>query len=481
MSSSTSRILCSLGTAIIGSCFLLVNAIPAMAELVVTDELSVGVDTGRILPDQQSGKFWVVAHLQGLILVSEDESGVWGIEHFEGYEVLDAVGPDSQGYIYCTYTASGPPHGVVIFDCINEQFSRTIDFPWSGASGIVISPDEQRLYVTIHSTDQGADSPDEASENSGLVIEVDIVSGNVLRTCSVRAWPGTICLWNDDALLVSCQKQYWEANDRYEEMKSTTDVIALDTFTKIAEIPSNFAEWPETNDLQRWGESSVALFNLYLYSDFEDPKYGDAIWLIDPETGAVADSIRVEYLDGDESGVLHAFISEKCPGLMYLSLAGYDRIWEFPVIVADTCGNYVDHAVTPPGFTPSFICEIDDHRIMVTDWLTDKVCILEWVNHPPICALELLTPMPYIGPSPALIEFNAAASYDPDPCDELMYEWDFDGDHVFGEPVDDAYTGFSVAPTHAYTEDYRGYVYLKVSDGRGGESICGVEVSAIVQ
>jgi len=109
--------------------------------------------------------------------------------------------------------------------------------------------------------------------------------------------------------------------------------------------------------------------------------------------------------------------------------------------------------------------------------------ILKWTapNTSPVCRLQIVTPMPYRGPSPAAIEFDATESYDPDPCDELTFEWDFDGDHVFGEPVDDAYTGPPDNPTHYYTASYTGPVNLLVTDNHGATTGCSVEITVIIQ
>jgi hypothetical protein len=84
------------------------------------------------------------------------------------------------------------------------------------------------------------------------------------------------------------------------------------------------------------------------------------------------------------------------------------------------------------------------------------------INHDPVCELEVVTPMPHVGNGE--IEFDASGSYDPDPEDELTFEWDFDGDGVFGEPDDDSYTGEPDHPTHTYTEDYVGGVSVRVTD-----------------
>jgi len=136
--------------------------------------------------------------------------------------------------------------------------------------------------------------------------------------------------------------------------------------------------------------------------------------------------------------------------------------------------------MTPDIFAPEFIYELDDGRLMVTDELFRKIYIFEWVNNPPCCDLFIVTPMPYIGPSPALIEFDASGSSDPDPCDELSFSWDFDGDLVFDEPVDDSYTGTPDHPTHSYTQNYTGPVNLKVTDLNEEESLCTEIVSVII-
>ena len=42
--------------------------------------------------------------------------------------------------------------------------------------------------------------------------------------------------------------------------------------------------------------------------------------------------------------------------------------------------------------------------------------------------------------------------------DGLTYEWDFDGDGLYGEAVDDSYAGDPDNPTHSYTASYHGPV-----------------------
>ena len=92
------------------------------------------------------------------------------------------------------------------------------------------------------------------------------------------------------------------------------------------------------------------------------------------------------------------------------------------------------------------------------------------------CLLCIVSETLCVGPAPALIAFDATGSYDPDPCDELTYEWDFDGDALYGEPVDHSYTGDPDNPTHSYTSSYHGPVMLLLIDNHGSEMTCTVYV-----
>lgn len=110
---------------------------------------------------------------------------------------------------------------------------------------------------------------------------------------------------------------------------------------------------------------------------------------------------------------------------------------------------------------------------------TDDGAVLTYyeLNLPPVCLILVITLMPYQGPSPAAIEFDATHSADPNEGDTLTYEWDFDGDRIFGEPGDDDYTGDPDNPTHEYTSDYNGPVFLRVTDNHGAFSICSVQIT----
>lgn len=92
-------------------------------------------------------------------------------------------------------------------------------------------------------------------------------------------------------------------------------------------------------------------------------------------------------------------------------------------------------------------------------------------NQDPVCDIQVITPMPYIGWS-ALIEFDASASFDPD-NDPLSFEWDFNNDGIFGDTYD---TGTDANPQKMFVGIYVDDVCVKVTDGQGGEAICCVAV-----
>ncbi|MFH1676903.1 MAG: hypothetical protein ABIC40_07745 [bacterium] len=92
---------------------------------------------------------------------------------------------------------------------------------------------------------------------------------------------------------------------------------------------------------------------------------------------------------------------------------------------------------------------------------------------PPVCDLVIVTSMPAAGwVWPIKVEFDASGTYDPNPDDVMTYEWDFDGDEIYGESPDDDYIGTEINPTHFYDEEYNGVVNLRVTDSTQLEDIC---------
>jgi len=98
------------------------------------------------------------------------------------------------------------------------------------------------------------------------------------------------------------------------------------------------------------------------------------------------------------------------------------------------------------------------------------------LNLDPICSLVVVTLIPLEPqPAPFAVEFDASGTIDPN-GDDLTFEWDFDGDGIFSEPVDDAYTGEPNHPTHLYYSDYDGPVKMRVRDPYDGECRAAVHI-----
>lgn len=104
----------------------------------------------------------------------------------------------------------------------------------------------------------------------------------------------------------------------------------------------------------------------------------------------------------------------------------------------------------------------------------------EATNHNPICDLKVVSTLPVHGWDVGTpVAFDASGSTDPD-GDPLTFQWDFDGDGVFSEPVDDSYKGNPDKPTREYKANYNGKVSVRVSDNNGGSSECSVNVQVVV-
>lgn len=95
-------------------------------------------------------------------------------------------------------------------------------------------------------------------------------------------------------------------------------------------------------------------------------------------------------------------------------------------------------------------------------------------EEPPICGLEVVTPMPKKSWFPIPVEFDASGTFSPNPGGSIVsYEWDFDGDLIFNEPVDDKIdSGNNIKPVHIYAASYSGKVNMRATDNQGIKKIC---------
>ncbi len=485
---------------------LLINVQPFCATARAQPDQVLTVTGGavvRILPDPLPDRYWILEHGSGLVLLSK-ANGAWNTMDYAIGDLRDIAGPDSDGRLYCTYV--GSPPGISVFDCATTSIVDTIPLNYY-PRGLVLSPDESKLYVCAWGwpplTEPEFDpnrSYQHASANSGLVLEIDIASHSILRTATVGGMPETICLVPSVAgarLLVSTGEFKYRSPGDGEPLDpelvyggfTVVDAVDVSTFTRLEHrVECTFPSFPGTNALVRWpgDDALVALCCAEPFSGSpvhaaEDYTHG--IRLIDPVTNLVVGSLRIVNADGCEVGVNTIFQSCTDPAEVFLTVGMFHRQTDFlqeGVLVIDRDTGQLRRSIDlgSADYLPSFVYETPCGEVIVTAWQSPngKILIFEPENHAPECCLEVVTPMPYIGPAPALIEFDATGSYDPDPCDEITYEWDFDGDGLYGEPVDDSYTGDPDNPTHSYTASYHGPVMLRLSDNDGSEMTCTVHV-----
>jgi hypothetical protein len=101
-------------------------------------------------------------------------------------------------------------------------------------------------------------------------------------------------------------------------------------------------------------------------------------------------------------------------------------------------------------------------------------------NHDPVCDLVVTDASPIHGWDVGVpVHFDASGSTDVD-GDTLSFEWDFDGDGVYAEPVDDSIdSGTSAMPVHNYKTNYNGQACVRVTDSQGGKSDCCKSIQVI--
>ena len=457
----------------------------------------------RILPDRLPDRYWLLEYERGLVLLSRT-NGEWDTAEYAIGDLRDVAGPDSQGRLYCTYV--GSPPGIHIFDCATASVVDTIPLNYY-PRGLVLSADESKLYVCAWGwpplTEPEFDpnrSYQHASADSGLVLEIDIASHSILRTATVGGMPETICLMPSSAgarLLVSTGEFKYRSQRDREPIDpdlvyggfTPVDAVDVGTFVRLEHrVECTFPGFPCTNALIPWpgDDALVALCCARPFSgspDYAPADYTHGIRLIDPVTNLVVGSLRIVNAGGREVGVNTIFQSRSDPTEIFVTVGMFRHETELEqeaVLAIDRDTGQFRRSIDlgSPDYLPSFVYETPCGDLIVTAWQAPngKILIFEPENRYPECCLEVVTPMPYHGPAPALIEFDATGSYDPDPCDELTYEWDFDGDGLYGEAVDDSYTGDPDNPTHSYTASYHGPVMLRLSDNHGSAMTCTVYI-----
>ncbi len=459
--------------------------------------------TNTVTADANPNRYWILQWDVGLILLQKTGED-WGTYQFPIGNLRAMAGPDSDGRLYCTRGGDDP--GLTVFDCDDECVVDSVSLPYY-VRGVALSDDETKLYVCASLWPPTTEPEFDENRNyraapyeSGLVLEIDVATLDILRSAVVDTMPNTIyysSLAQGDKLTVNAGiwhlRMYKHEGMSPDRVWCTafvlTQIVDVATF-QIMEpsIESRINRSHGTNALTPWpdDDSVVAFCNTgaYDYDICVAPEdFSRAIRLIDPSSCTVVSSVPIRHANGEEVGIVHFLPNCLNPDELYVTVqlkSGHEGESGFWLIVVDKyTGAYLRSVdLGDPEIVPYFMAQSPCGELIVTarKGIDGKILIVEPENHTPECCLEVVTPMPYIGPAPALIEFDATGSYDPDACDELTYEWDFDGDGLYGEPVDDSYTGDPDNPTHSYTASYHGPVMLRLSDNHGSEMTCTVYI-----
>jgi hypothetical protein len=305
----------------------------------------------RIAEDITEYRYWILNYSQGAVLLSFDGES-WLLDEYPLGEVRDMTGPDSQGYLY--FTVAGYNPGILAFNTASATVVDTIPLNHYPA-GLTLSPDESMLYVCafewppIEEPEYGSGEGNlyqitNAHPDKGLILEVDISTHAVERSVNVGTYPNTIyyaSLPGGDKLVVSTYQTVAHLLPLGEDPEPdeligqymTLDFVDLDSFTRMEPR----LETPDVGEFKTWlpDNSLVAFCIRNIMAVSHDPSYyDDSIWLIDPATGTIADTITVYDTDGEKSATSCIEFSSINPDEMYVAIGmpthyigpGYDRI-----------------------------------------------------------------------------------------------------------------------------------------------------------
>ncbi len=339
--------------------------------------------------------------------------------------------------------------------------------------------DEDRIWVLgrtwpnpneYYSAGEAGSHPD-----TGRLSEIDLASFQVTRTESISPLPLSLIFSQYSGKLY-----VWHEFESYDpETTQVVGDVVRETDPVTFQEDRMFLAGPDTGFA---GLPRMEFWSLdQRYLAIPNPALNDppnCITIFDLESWQDVTDQFFPQVTSVPFGVRHI---RRVPGSNVLWCTGFGRLapgnTDVPLLMVNSeTGDFDTYGVAGPNRWGDLAISPSTCKPYILSPRTDEIFEFDPPNHDPECGLTIITPMPYHGPAPALIEFDATGSYDPDPCDELAYEWDFDGDGVYGEAVDDSYTGDPDNPTHSYTVSYHGPVMLRLSDNHGSEITCAVFV-----
>jgi hypothetical protein len=348
------------------------------------------ISPSRILSSVTPNEYWVSCLKGGLVRLEETEPGQWTYEIFDlGKKVYDATGPDIYGRIFCSYYGSISGSGVMVFNC----YTRVVDYYIQIGNDyplrcIALSSDQTKLYVVGRDwprvgqwTGGWVEGP--GHPNTGLVWEINT------STYAISSYVGGVGVMPETI--------YYSENGDYDKLFVYTlardnegriggdavDILSVQReLGRTGGFPSCFTpDEPYCNDLVKWSDEEplMALCNKCVAGSYDvvhDPKYNHGLWIFDTNTEELVNSYEIIDISGHSRGVSHLCISSVRPGIAYLSL-GYGGL-DAEIAVFDMgCGEVIEHIQLGIPFTPEFIYEIPDGRLIATGDTTHNIVIFD--------------------------------------------------------------------------------------------------------
>jgi hypothetical protein len=374
---------------------LILPNIRAVGMNIVSLPLTGGANPYHILPDTVNNGFWIIDQTHGLIFLYEGQQSGWQTEYFPIQGTMDAVGPDSSGNLYVTVAGYDP--SIKTFNTSSGIITRSIAVSMY-PMGLTLSQNQQNLYVCGWAWPplgegagllDGGDHPD-----SGRILDFDIASGTVVRTCVVGAMPETVYLTLYNSLLVSTEEEItvlgtedipiYESTSVghvIEGSEEYVDIVDLTRFERISRFTCNSSPYEYCNTFIPWSEDGrlLAMCNPMNARISTRPLFLSNIWIIDTLTNNVVSTIQADGPQGTGGfGLVSVTPSSVFPGRMYTALGFWDDTqYENIGIVNKTTGQLIQMIDVGEALRPQFIHELPDGRIIVTGGESHKILIID--------------------------------------------------------------------------------------------------------
>ncbi len=390
------------------------------------------------------------------------------------------------------YTVCSDPGKLVRIRLSDSQIN---EIPLEGeGTGLFLEANGERLWV-VHRTwplpgDLAGIEFVGGHLNTGLLTEVNTVNFSVNTTISINEVPMSVWYSEFSNKIYVIHEDFWYSSPDWENADELANIITIYTSNAGSlqnigwmvggmtdaslgtAIPNQVSSWSDDGRYLVVPCASQARpdYSLRVIDTIDDSVFLDITLHGNP----IGNTVFIKYV-------------QKIPGVDILWCAvrygvpegmSGSELWMARINISTL--EYEFYPV-PQGKLSfgDFAVDSDCDTLYLTQPWTGEVIVWTAPNTEPVCSLLVVTLMPHIGDG--VIEFDATESYDPDPCDELTFEWDFDGDLIFNEPIDDSYTGPDNNPTHTYTDDYHGPVFLRLTDSDDLSNMCTVEVQVRIE